>query len=597
MTTQTYSYKDFEFPSSVVRKRYTIGAGGPISVNYFDGFGRLIQNREELDYPFSYIVKSYKYNKIGLIEFESIPHLSQPKSYTSPSDIGTTLNYDALNRVTTANNNLGTTKHSYQGWNETVTDMEGNKKEYHYDAFKRLVKVDEHNDGAIYETAYQYSPLGQITKITDDQGNLAEFDYDGMGRRSKRVDFHVAGDSSVGEYTYKYDLASNLINQVDPSGNKIVYSYDSLNRIKNEVLEGSIEHTSTFIYDSCENGKGQLCSLETPDLKKSYEYTAQGIVKKENMEIEGNVFSTSFEFDLQHNPLKITYPDGEELEYGYNTEAKLQFIKKGDKKIIENIEYSPILTFSKIEYGNGVVTENNYDQNELYRLKNKTTTHGQASLQDISYSYDKIGNIKEISDVAPTKVQHSSTFAYDDLSRLTSATIELQNGEIHERDYNYNSIGNITHKSDQGNYFYDGNIGNSFASPHAVTSIGITQINYDKRGNILNDGQRSFTWDHKNRLIKLQGGEEMEEYLYDHQGNRVKKTTASKSVLYINKFYEVEGDSTTKHIFAGDNLVASIEDGLKYISPDPNPDPDPDQTQTQTQTQIRTQTQTQIQTH
>jgi RHS repeat-associated protein len=65
-------------------------------------------------------------------------------------------------------------------------------------------------------------------------------------------------------------------------------------------------------------------------------------------------------------------------------------------------------------------------------------------------------------------------------------------------------------------------------------------------------------------------------FVYDGDGGRVKKTVGSNSTTYIGSLFEKDSDGTLrKHIFAGSNRIASMEQGLSpqgtevhYIHPD-----------------------------
>lgn len=48
-------------------------------------------------------------------------------------------------------------------------------------------------------------------------------------------------------------------------------------------------------------------------------------------------------------------------------------------------------------------------------------------------------------------------------------------------------------------------------------------------------------------------------YRYDHLGNRVSETVDGVTTLYPNKFYSTNGTTTTKYIYAGDELIATVE--------------------------------------
>jgi len=79
---------------------------------------------------------------------------------------------------------------------------------------------------------------------------------------------------------------------------------------------------------------------------------------------------------------------------------------------------------------------------------------------------------------------------------------------------------------------------------------------------------QTITWDVENRPVTITGGAS---FVYDGDGNRVKKTEGGQTVLYINKYYEknlTTGEATT-YYYPGDRLVAKrTGTALQYIHED-----------------------------
>ncbi|TAL49062.1 hypothetical protein EPN83_02190 [Patescibacteria group bacterium] len=103
-------------------------------------------------------------------------------------------------------------------------------------------------------------------------------------------------------------------------------------------------------------------------------------------------------------------------------------------------------------------------------------------LQDITYTYDAVGNITKIVDQSGTNSKKTLDLYYDDLNRLiiASSTVAIY-GSNFRHDITYNAIGNITRKSDKGNYTYTDA---GYTNPHAVTKIYNAPYTYDNNGNV-----------------------------------------------------------------------------------------------------------------
>ncbi len=98
----------------------------------------------------------------------------------------------------------------------------------------------------------------------------------------------------------------------------------------------------------------------------------------------------------------------------------------------------------------------------------------------------------------------------------------------------------------------------NYANPHAATSIGGITYAYDNNGNLTGDGTWTYNWNYKNRLA-TSTATTTTTYAYDHTGQRVKKIVAGTSTYYPNRFYNITGATTTKHIFANGEMITTIE--------------------------------------
>jgi RHS repeat-associated protein len=194
-------------------------------------------------------------------------------------------------------------------------------------------------------------------------------------------------------------------------------------------------------------------------------------------------------------------------------------------------------------------------------------------LQHITFEYDNVGNIIGITDISDTAASKTLVFSYDDLSRLTLASTTAAANSPFRQTYSYSAIGNITDKSDVGTYTY---AGTGYANPHAVTEIyngATTTYAYDYNGNLITEGSNFYTWDFDNRLIESSDGSASSTYAYDHTTQRVSKEIASSTTEYPNKYFNTDGTTDVKHVFAGDDLIATLTTvgattSAQYIHPD-----------------------------
>ena len=387
VTKTAYTYTDDIIPRSVQQTSYLDASTTVDTYTYFDGFNRKIQERKEAESTDTFAVKDFTYNNLGLPEKESLPYLDTGASSTSAtasSTLYTTYAYDALKRVTSIANVVATSTNAYDDWTTTITDGNGNTKDLGKDAYGRLVQVVEYEGQASSTTAYEYNGLGNLTKITDSAGNVRNFTYDGLSRRLTAEDLHASADGTYGIWSYEYDAASNLVEVTDPKSQEVDYGYDELNRVLTEDYAGDAGTEIMYGYDSGTNGIGRLSSATTTAVVTEYGYNAVGNVATETETIDSVNYDTEYDYDRQGNITKITYPDDAEVQYTYNTAGLLEAIAKKESgegsfsDVISDFDYAPTGKVTHKQYANGAETTDIYDENELYRLKQKFTSLNNA---------------------------------------------------------------------------------------------------------------------------------------------------------------------------------------------------------------------------
>jgi hypothetical protein len=79
---------------------------------------------------------------------------------------------------------------------------------------------------------------------------------------------------------------------------------------------------------------------------------------------------------------------------------------------------------------------------------------------------------------------------------------------------------------------------------------------------------KTIGWDVENRVVSVTGGAS---FVYDGDGNRVKKTEGDQTILYINQYYEknlTTGVGTTSYYLGGQLIASRVGTTLIYIHQD-----------------------------
>jgi YD repeat-containing protein len=255
--------------------------------------------------------------------------------------------------------------------------------------------------------------MNNLIEINDNQNNTINYSYDSLGRKIQ------LNDPDMGTWYYTYDPSSNLISQEDNSGITTTYNYDSLNRISNT---SSLDSWAKYTYDL--SRKGSLSVIKTGAIEKIYYYDQRGRVIAEQKIIDGLSFNITYGYDAMDRLSNKKLPDGKVISYGYDNQGLLETIQN----VLPNIDYNLMNQPTIRSYNNGLTTSFQYNDDNFRLIRLQT-----SDKQDISYTYDDIGNILQIAD---TK---NSNFEYDDLDRLINA----QKTDEFEVVYDYDSIGNL----------------------------------------------------------------------------------------------------------------------------------------------------------
>jgi RHS repeat-associated protein len=566
ITKAVYEYSDSGLSRMVKTRNYLDSAVNFDKYSYLDGFNRVVQERKESEDANTYSVKDYVYNKLGLLDKETLPYFSSGASSTpivASSTLHILYSYDPLQRITTVVNSVATTTNAYDDWKVSVTDGEGKVKDLYKDAYNNLIQVDEHNATSTYSTYYQYNLLNNLTKITDALENERDFTYDGLGQRLSAEDLHASGDGTYGIWEFTYDDSGNITSQEDPKNQTVNYTYDDINRTLTEDYAGGAGTDITYGYDWCADGKGRLCSATSTAEILNLSYNALGLVSSQTKTIDSLNFTTSYNYDRQGNQTLATYPNNTEIKHEFNSAGLLEKVLKKESgeenysDVLGDIDYNPLAQKTYEDYSNGAAGYYSYNENEIYRLENKQTAIATSSIQDLSYYYDKTGNITKIEDQSDTNAAKTLDFIYDDLHRLTVASSTLAvNNQNFRQTYSCNAIGNITNKSDVGNYTYTDD---GYNNPHAASQINGTASTYDNNGNLLNDGTWTHAWDYDNRIASSTDSNITLNYAYDHEGQRVKLSDGTTTTYYPDQYYSVSGATSTLQIFANGEHIATIE--------------------------------------
>lgn len=502
--------------------------------------------------------------------------------------------YDALDRVINAIDEDNQTTHTiYEivgNLFKTSDEFDAMKSETFMNAERQIVTKVNYLGNDPLTTSYKYSPAGELVMVTDPQDISTYYDYDMAGRRIGM------NHPDKGQTEYQYDPAGNLIifstpnlsNDPNISTHYIHYVYDH-NRLTDIELpnlpDGSVNPNNVhygYLNSGYGNNSGRMYTKSDGTGYTVYTYGKMGEIVSENRTVFGyNIptmnFQTFFTYDSWNRIRQITYPDGENVYYGYNMGGNLKSVRNDYQDYIKEITYDLYEQRTKLTYGNGVVNRFGYvPTNRKLSFSSLANASGIGFLSN-SYRYDYRGNIAKLenhSDVSPNGMggQYVFNYNYDTLNRLigTEGSSRLvdkagnpitpgtspyaQSNSGFKLIMEYNDAGGILEKNQEHSVDQVVNQRNTYHNQykyidgtHKIQKIGDSyfgntqDFKYDSNGNTVmhKDEYRihEMSWDEQDRLKALSDVESglSQYYMYDDKGERtIKYSLTGGSQLYQN---------------------------------------------------------------
>lgn len=540
----------------------TATTASPDVIVYHDRLGREIRSETKSGNGQT-VYKDTYYDRLGRVVAASENY------FAGASTIPFTYSYyDDLGRVSHITAPDGTvTENRYNGRETTIISDSNIRSGTGADAPKHQVnitrvdakgqsfeKVDPENNVLTFE----YDAAGNLVRTTDPLANITEMQYDVRGNRTQM------SDPNMGTWTYVYNPLGELVSQTDAKNQTTTMEYDSLGRlVKRTAPDGESTWSYYELSDSSDPyywlgalrkealSEGGLAATFT----RSFYYDSLGRPFLDLSNIDGKWYYTETEFDLFSRVTDTTYywretqpadePTGEPgsdwesftVGYRYNAhyavEKVVEVPASGPARVWWESQdnYDANGRAWKFAYGNGIETVLTYhtQTHALTHIQGNHAASGGTNVQDLFFSYDRLGNLIHRWDGYGTEPARSEDFIYDSLNRLRSSQVNGQSAQS----VTYNAIGNILSKTGLGTYTY----GQNGAGPQQVTAAGNLAYSYDANGNMTGRGADFLTWTSANKPRAIVKGNNSTEFFYDTAGSRIKQViqngSEERTKLYI----------------------------------------------------------------
>ncbi|MFJ8051407.1 RHS repeat domain-containing protein [Streptomyces luteogriseus] len=475
-------------------------------------------------------------------------------------------------------------------------------------------------------TLYEYTPGGQLKKMTGPDGAVWTYGYDLRGRKTTSTDpdkgsittTYNDADQPLTATTTLDDASRTLINDYDELGRPIgtwdgtkdnahqltKFTYDSLAKGQPTAAiryvggtTGKIYSQSVTGYDALNRPKGTKTVIAATDPLVTAG-APQTFTTSTAYNIDGTVQSTSM-------PAVAGLP-AETVKNTYNSLGLLTGTD-GMTDYVQHIGYSPYGEIEETRLGTSTEAKqlqvlNRYEDGTRRLANTHTLDQTNAGYtSDVDYLYDATGNVKSVTDKANGK--DTQCFAYDGYRRLTEAWTPSSNDCTTARSasalggpapywtsWAYKPGGlrdtQTEHKTSGDTktiYGYPAVNASGTGQPHTLTAVTVgsgsaKNYTYDEHGNTTKrygptGTAQSLTWNIEGELTRLTEGTKTTDYLYDANGELLIRRSPDKTVLYLagqELHYDTAAEKFTAQRYypAGDATAVRTETGLSWMVDD-----------------------------
>lgn len=448
------------------------------------------------------------------------------------------LQYDAEGKpmqIRDANGVLTKFGYHARGWLSSRT-IDGKTTSYGYDATGNLTRITE-PDGNFVQ--YEYDDAHRLNAIGDSLGNRIEFVLDADGNRTEENTIDDAGilrrqlgriydqlgqltallDGNGNATRFAYDFDGNITQSADANARVRTFAYDSLDRLVS-IIDGMLGET-TLDYDSRDN----LTSVTDPSGNLT-QFVYDGLDNRIEMHSPDSG-SAGYEYDAAGNLTVVTNAQGMRIEYGYDALNRLTYVGYPDSRADVNLAYD----------------QGNYGKGHLSRLTDA------AGITD--YAYDARGNLV-LESRAIGSVQLFTAYVYNSADRLVKiiypSGMEIDYvldpaDRVHRldqtvdgtsralvSDVRYEPFGPVKSFRYGNGMTYIAEFDLDYKLHELHSGSGLDWLlDYDPAGNLRaiddeNDARNSqiFHYDELDRLLSASGDYGSEYFEYDANGNRTR---------------------------------------------------------------------------
>jgi len=350
---------------------------------------------------------------------------------------------------------------------------------------------------------------------------VRSFTYDAIGRRLSE------STPEAGVVSYYYDsgpdcsgsLTGALIESKDANGNISCNGYDALGRLIAITYSGTDASRTPerhFVYDSAtvdgfamSNGKNHVVEAYTGPVTakvtdEGFSYNADGfLIATYQMTPHaggsgpGWYVSTANYFADSH-PSSLTTSDAT-WTFTLDGMGRPYSSTRGSTGVVNSVSYNVLSDVTNTTYSNGDHDDFTYDP-VTFDMKTFNASIGATPVSvqgTLTWNSDGTLKTMAIADGFNAANNQSCNYTHDEFVRIASVDC---GASIWQQNFTYDRFGNITKTVPPGG------TGVFFMPTYATTTNRIAAFSYNANGDLLSDGNYTYTWDATNHPASISNG-------------------------------------------------------------------------------------------
>ena len=563
-----------------------VSTDGSDDHRFLDELGRVVGSSTTLPLVVEQGRQETRYKATG-----QVAQVSQPYIQASPNVFWTSYQYDLIGRLTTETAPVSEsdpfgaiTTYTYSGHEVSVTDAENNTTDYLHNAARQIKQVTDAMNNA---TTYTYRPFGELATATV-AGYTTTVTYDARGFKTQLTGPDYAQPYGWG---YNYNVYGELSLQrapiTAPPNWTTALAYDEAGRITKrcDVPEGAsttaCDATSPYDdttiwayypYNATVGNRSQVDTVTGPTHALKFTYDgSHGLPTQVRYTLDGTPYLYDMLYEVGQTRLDVlTYPESStspsyrfKVNYDYDPRGHMIVAKDGNapSTIYYQLDAADALGRElNLTLGNGLHEYRDYDLASGHLLSIATDPGVGSAIQDLSFTYDEVGNLLTRKNGNIGSPDITETLTYDALNRLDTSQVTGQSLV----DINYMDV-RISSKTGVGTYTYTG--GSCGGGPFAVKNAGGKTYCYDANGRMTSRGGSGISWYSYDLPKVINNGTQSSTFSYGVDRARYKQvrktgSTVNSTVLYIGDLLEKEtvgATNTWRHyVRARGRMIAQV---------------------------------------